>query len=80
MKTFTSNISLDITDTYACWQLWCDFYLNDLSSFAFIISISAEFGEELADERLVHRRVSRQLPAVGVVGLVRMFANLWARG
>lgn len=37
-----------------------------------------ELGEEVADEHLLRGRVSRQLSAVGVVGLVRVLADLRA--
>lgn len=40
----------------------------------------AELGEEVADEHLLCGRVSRQLSAVGVVGLVGVLADVRAGG
>lgn len=48
--------------------------------FSFPERAAVEFGEEVADEHLLCGRVSRQLSAVGVVGLVRVFADMWTRG
>lgn len=52
----------------------------NLPPFRSLTRAAVVFGEEVADEHLLCGRVSRQLPAVGVVGLDRVFADLWTRG
>lgn len=47
---------------------------------AFLLCVAAEPGEEVADEHLMHGGVSRQLSAVRMVVLVRVFADMWAGG
>lgn len=62
-------------------RLCCEL-LNDVSQvnpFIFTTCAAAEFGEEVADELFLCGRVSRQLSAVGVVGLVGLFSDLRTR-
>lgn len=56
------------------WTMCCE------SVFLSAPCVTAESGEEVADEHLLHGRVSRQLSAVGVVGLVRVLADVWTGG
>lgn len=51
-----------------------------LSVSASLLCVAAEPGEEVADEHLLHGGVSRQLPAVRVVVLVRVLADVRAGG